>query len=500
MKDLKIFFTSDVHGFLSPIDYGTNKTIDSGLINCASNFKKDNNTLIIDGGDSLQGSPFTYYLHSNGDLESKVVAETMNIIGYDYITLGNHDFNYGQKALNEYLETLNAKCLCCNVKGLNNIFDYDIKEINGLKVGFTGACTHFVNLWEKPENLEGITISKPIPELLKVKEIFNKENVDISICIYHGGFEKDVDTGIVLSETEENQAYEISETLGFDILLTGHQHIGIQDKNICGTYTCQTPDKAKAFIEMTINKEDSLKVSSSLKEPGSTPLKEAYDYLLKYEEACSAWLDEPVGHLDTELMPKDKLDMAINGSYIANFFNQVQLYATKADISGTSLANEVSGFRKDVTIRDVVSTYVYPNTLVTLLVNREVLKKGLEKSAEYFTLKDGNIEISDSFLKPKVAHYMYDFISGIDVTFDLTKEVGNRVTSIIYKGEELKDDQELTYCMNNYRAGGTGGYEFYLDCKVVKTELTEIAELIMEYISKFKNITVDKKNYVKVIK
>ena len=273
-----------------------------------------------------------------------------------------------------------------------------------------------------------------------------------------------------------------------------------ENKCINNTYVCQTPDKAKAYIEMDIDCSDKLEVVSSLKDPGSDAYKPAYDYLLEFEEKCSRWLDEPVGHLDVELIPGDKLEMAMNGSYIANFFNQVQLYTSKADISGTSLANEVSGFKKDVTIRDVVSTYVYPNTLETLLVNRDVLKKGLEKSAEYFSLKDGEIIISESFLKPKVAHYMYDFISGIDVTFDISREIGDRVISIKYKGEELKEDQNLTYCMNNYRAGGTGGYEFYTECKKVKTELTEIAELIMDYFSTFKNIEVDKTCYVKVVK
>ena len=67
--------------------------------------------------------------------------------------------------------------------------------------------------------------------------------------------------------------------------------------------------------------------------------------------------------------------MAAHGSLIANFFNQVQLEASGADISSTSLANTVKGFEQDVTIRDVVSTYIFPNTLVTLAVNRAQLKR-----------------------------------------------------------------------------------------------------------------------------
>ena len=90
-------------------------------------------------------------------------------------------------------------------------------------------------------------------------------------------------------------------------------------------------------------------------------------------------------HLDAELLPDEHIKMAANGSLIANFFNQVQLEATGADISATSLGNTVKGLNRDVTIRDIVSTYIYYNTLKTLSVTRAQLKCALERSAEYFS-------------------------------------------------------------------------------------------------------------------
>ena len=61
-KKLTIYYTSDIHGCFSPIDYATGLPADSGLANCMAQFRKDGNTLVIDGGDTLQGSPLTYYL------------------------------------------------------------------------------------------------------------------------------------------------------------------------------------------------------------------------------------------------------------------------------------------------------------------------------------------------------------------------------------------------------------------------------------------------------
>ena len=207
-----------------------------------------------------------------------------------------------------------------------------------------------------------------------------------------------------------------------------------------------------------------------------------------------------MGHLDTPLLPEDHIVMAEFGSGIANFFNQVQLAASGADLSCTSLGNEVKGFQKDITVRDVVATYIYPNTLQTLEVNRAVLKAALERCAQYFARRDdGTLEVSQDFLKPKVEHYNYDYFAGIHVTMDIRNPVGSRVTSIRYQGAELPEDRTLTLCMNNYRSSGTGGYECFRRCKKVSEQQTEISELIMDYVLERGSIVVDKTKWLTVL-
>ena len=188
--------------------------------------------------------------------------------------------------------------------------------------------------------------------------------------------------------------------------------------------------------------------------------------------------------------------MALNGSDLANFINQIQIEASNADISCTSFANIIKGFNRNVTVRDILSTYPYPNTLVILEVNREILKLALERSASYFENNNGCITISESFLKPKVEHYNYDYFANIEYTFDLNKEVNNRVTSIKYRGEELSDGQTLKLVMNNYRSSGAGGYEFYENCPVIKEILIEMPEIIINYFENNTNVVVDKSKYL----
>ena len=194
------------------------------------------------------------------------------------------------------------------------------------------------------------------------------------------------------------------------------------------------------------------------------------------------------------------MDMAVNGSVIANFFNQVQLEASGADLSVSSLANVVKGFNQQVTIRDVVATYVFPNTLKTLRVNRSILKAALERCAEYFDLDEaGQLQVGQSFLKPIIQHYNYDYLSGMEVTMDVRRPLGDRVISMVYQGKELEEDRELTLCMNDYRATGTGGYPMYAECALVKDQPTEIAEMIIDHIDRHKSVVVDQTKWLKVL-
>ena len=98
-KTVQIYYTSDTHGHIFPVNYAANCSEKSGLLNLADQMEKDGNTLVLDGGDSLQGTPLTqYYLENRGRWPVHPVAAAFNAMGLDYFTLGNHDFNFGYEA------------------------------------------------------------------------------------------------------------------------------------------------------------------------------------------------------------------------------------------------------------------------------------------------------------------------------------------------------------------------------------------------------------------
>ncbi|MBE6051880.1 MAG: bifunctional metallophosphatase/5'-nucleotidase [Clostridium sp.] len=499
MKNLKIYFTSDMHGFVYPTDYTNNEPKAVGMLNVINSFTKDENTLIIDGGDTIQGSPFTTFL-TNEEFEIHPIANVMNAGKYDYVTLGNHDFNYGYENLQKYLDNLNGKCLCANVQdttGTLPILPYDIKTMeNGLKVGIIGFTTDFINVWEKPHNIEKFNINDTFSSVKKVYDEV-KNLADILIGIYHGGFEKDLDSHKSLSETKENLAFKICEELSFDILLTGHQHMAIEGQKLFNTYIVQTPQNGQKYIELNLEYDSEIiNIISELKTPEINPNEECLKLLQPIEDKVQIWLDSPVGHLDIDLNPSDHIDMALNGSTLANFINTIQLEVSEADIACTSFANSIKGFNKDVTVRDIVSTYIYPNTLVVLEVTGEVLKKALNRCGEYFDYDGTKVKVSDVFLKPKVEHYNYDYYSNIDYCYKLNKDGNNSLEYVKFNNKDIKDDDKFTLVMNNYRASGAGGYEFFTECNVVKEIQIEMTEIIIDYFNKHKNVTVDKTKYI----
>ena len=493
MNRLTIWFTSDTHGYLFDTNYISRESLDQGLL--GFDFPKDGNTLVIDGGDTTQGSPLTNYcLHEGNRLP---VMDAMNHLGYDYVTLGNHDFNNGPAWIESYLNGLDARCLCANVQdkqGSLPIAPWVVHVLeNGLRIGIVGIVTDWVNVWEKPENLTRLTVTDPMDAAVRAVEALKQQGVDVLVGIYHGGVEEDLKTGRILSDTGENIACQLCRRLPFDLLLTGHQHISIVGKNYHGTHIVQPTNNAVNAVRITMDAEGVF--HSELVYPHRSPV--LTDAQAAFHDQLERWLDQPIGVFSKPILPGDKLDMALHGTPIADFFNKVQLWASGADISCTALPNELKGFERNVTVRDVVSSYVYSNTLVVMEVSGRILRLALEQCARYFAVDaHGGISISPSFLIPKEEHYNYDYYSGITYSFDLSKPEGERVSRLERAGSPIKDEDIFQLVMSNYRATGAGNFEMFRDCKHIREISLEVSDMIINYIFEKRYITVEEKRSI----
>lgn len=500
LQTLNIIYTSDTHGHVYPIDYATNTPCNQSLLNIAAQISKDGNTLVLDGGDSLQGTPLTQYYLANSDrYPYHPIAQAFNAMGLDFFTLGNHDFNFGYEVIRDYLNAMDARCLCANVEDLGGELKLEKTAIvtlqNGLKVGLCGVVTDWVNVWEQDENIAKTKITDPFVAARKAYEEL-KDKCDITVLIYHGGFEENPETGEKMSDTTENIGCKIAHELGWDILLTGHQHIANEKYVMDGTYAVQPPAKAMEYISMSVNKlDDKLDITSKLVKTGSEHEDNVYNKMLPLERDVQKWLDIPIGSIKDPIIPEQKLDAALNGSRLAAIFNQTQLEWSGADFSCTSLGNDPLGLKKDITIRDVCAVYPFSNTVFVVEVTKKTLKDSLERVASYFTLVDGKPQVSEEFLKPKVEHYNYDYYAGLCYEFDLRRPVGDRVVKMLkLDGTELSDTAKYTLVTSNYRATGTGGYKAIGNSRVIRNSTEEMPDLLQSFIKKHSPLE-DIRNY-----
>ncbi|MDR1875049.1 MAG: bifunctional metallophosphatase/5'-nucleotidase [Synergistaceae bacterium] len=502
-KLLKIFYTSDTHGFLFPTNYLDSTERQMGVLNCIYNFrKKDGNTLIIDGGDTLQGSPLAKFYAEQSVADSpNPMAEAFNAGKVDYVVPGNHDFNYGYDMLFNYFDSLKAKYLCANIRDKTGKIEFIPNEIctleNGIKIGLVGITTDYIPYWEKEENLRNFVINDPfVAAKEELKAI--RDKCDVTICVYHGGFENNLETGDIIETHGENAGYRICKELSFDILLTSHQHREVSGRTLFGTYTMQLPAHARKYAEVTVELSESrpATISSEIRAPGTRYDAAIYDALRPVEDEVQKWLDTQVGELSSPMIVADNhIDAALHGDPVTDFFMQVMLEFSKADICCENLKSTLVSFNESVTIREVLAAYPFPCSIVVIEVDEATLKTALERGAEFFDLKDGVPTISERVLGKK--DFGYDFVAGLEYSFDISRPTGSRVLSLFYKGEPI-GDKKLTMAMSDYRASGAGGYDCYKKCRVIKRHSEDIFTLAIQYLQTQKPVVQTVKTNVSV--
>ena len=112
-----------------------------------------------------------------------------------------------------------------------------------------------------------------------------------------------------------------------------------------------------------------------------------------------------------------------------------------------------------------------------------MLKEALEQCASFFDVQeDGSIRVGASFLEPKEAYYNYDYYAGIEYVIDLNQPVGSRIVSLTRNGRPIRPEEMLTLAMNDYRATGSGGYDFFRNCVRIRDIQTDVSELILDEI------------------
>ncbi|MFT4412348.1 bifunctional metallophosphatase/5'-nucleotidase [Fredinandcohnia humi] len=516
---ITILETSDVHGNILPINYGSNEPAEVGLVKIATIIKdekkQNKNTILVDNGDLIQGTPLTYHYVRSRNKEINPMIKILNELHYDAAVIGNHEFNYGMDVLQQAIKESSFPWLSANILHEETkipFFGKPYKMIEleeGVKIAILGVTTHYIPNWENPEHIKHLVFEDAL-EVTKiwVEKIRKEEQPDVMIVSYHGGFEADLETGKPTEKaTGENQGYRIcQEVEGIDLLLTGHQHRSLVGR-VNGVPIIQPSFNGQAIGKATITlskNQNTWTISDSTTEllpVQSVEVDTEIEVLVRdYESETQQWLDKPIGKVIGDMTIDDPIKARLQDNALVEFINKVQMSAAQVSISNTALFNNVTkGFPENITMRDVVSNYIYPNTLSVVRISGNDLKEALERSASYFILRDGKVEVNPSFTTPKPQHYNYDMWEGIEYIFDITKPFGERVVHLTFKGEQIDPNGEYDVVMNNYRAGGGGDYLMFKDKPIIKDIPLDMSELIANYILERGTIEATVNNNWKVI-
>ncbi|WP_429971677.1 bifunctional metallophosphatase/5'-nucleotidase [Fructilactobacillus sp. Tb1] len=499
-KTIKILSTSDVHGFVYPTDFSSRKNVtELGLLKAGSFIKQtkanaaDNEIVVaLENGDLIQGSPLTSYLADHSDHRDFLSSITKKI-GYDAGILGNHEFNYGFNYIKSSEAARNYPILNANIDGAikAGIADkpYTIIERNGVKIAILGLTTAFIPNWELAKNIPDLKFNSILPIAKQLIPGLRKQ-ADIVIVSYHGGIEADPATGEPTEKyTVENEGYRLlTEVPGIDALVTGHQHRTLATK-INGVPFTQPGVHGTNVGEITLTLDDDKHVIANDSQLISTAPIQIDPELVPdstLNNTVQNWLDQPMGTVaGADMRIDDPMAARLHGHPYLELINQVQMDALGTDIASTALfSNDLTGYGREVSMREIINNYPYPNLGFLEKVSGADLKAALERCASFFTLEDGKVEISKAFTTPKLQLFNYDFYSGIDYEFDLNKPVGSRLTKLEYHGQSVTDKQSLLVAMNNYRGIGGGEYSMFGSDKLVKQTSDSIQNLTIEYLKK----------------
>ena len=517
---IKIVSTSDVHGYIYPTNFTSRNDYHGlGYLKAGAVIEKirrqaeqDGDTVLyVEDGDFVEGSPMTDYAYQTCDEKhyNFDLVKMVNHLQADVGILGNHEFNYGPDYLNPTLADRNYPILNANMQeGPDyHIIDapYKIIEKDGVKIGVLGLTTQYIPHWEQPDHIKGWKFEPALKAAQKyVPEL--REKADIVVVAYHGGFERDLATGEPTeSLTGENEGYQLlTEVPGIDALVTGHQHRQIAEV-VNGIPTTQPGFRGEKVGCITLELNDQKQVIGSKAELIDTADADEEMWMnaltADWRNDVEDWLDQTLTTIDGDMEIHDPMQARLHGHAYLDLVNKVEMDATGADIAGTALFNdEVTGLGHEVTIRNVMNSYVYPNTLVVEKITGKDLKAALERCASFFEVgEDGKLSVSKDFSYPKMQLYNYDYYSGIDYTFDLRQPQGHRVTELKYHGKDVQDIDELNVAINQYRAVGGGDYPMYSMDKMVKQVENEMPRMIIAYLQKHPEIKAVQPTNLKII-
>ncbi|WP_225822511.1 bifunctional metallophosphatase/5'-nucleotidase [Streptomyces naphthomycinicus] len=530
---LTVMGTTDLHGHVFNWDYFKDAEYAdkagnamglariSTLVNQVREEKGHCNTLLLDAGDTIQGTPLAYYYAKVDPITAKggpvhPMAQAMNAIGYDAAALGNHEFNYGIETLRKFEDQLDFPLLGANAvdaKTLRPAFPpyfmktFHVPGAKPVKVAVLGLTNPGIAIWDKAYVQGKLAFPGLEEQAAKWVPKLRSMGADVVVVSAHSGASGTSSYGDQVPYVENAAANVAKQVPGIDAILVGHAHVEIPELKVVNERTGKTvvlseplcyAERLTLFdIELVFAKGrwEVESVSASLRNSNTVADDPKITKLLHDEhEKVVAYVNQVVGRATVTLTT---VDARYKDAPIIDLITEVQEDVVKAALVGTEYASlpviaQASPFSRtseipagDVTIRDLSSLYVYDNTLVAKLLTGAQVRAYLEYSAEYYvqTAADATVDVEKLTNANNRPDYNYDYVSGLTYDIDIAQPAGSRIKNLAFEGAALDDSRQFVLAVNNYRANGGGAFPHVATAKELWAESTEIRTRISEWVT-----------------
>ena len=549
---LALLETTDLHANVLSYDYfklAEDKNIGferaAELIVAA---RKDfENSLTFDAGDTVQGTALADWqamvkpLPCDGEL---AIYKSMDALGYDAGTIGNHEFNYGLKFLSQVtgtpynvadvpvekckgprfplvlsnvFSTKDGKPLYAPWRVLTRTFhartpDGALRDVT-LRIGLIGLTPPGIMEWDK-RNLEGkVSVMGVVEAAQKYLPEVQKAGVDLVIAIVHGGIDAMLlghSHAIFPNPSDPKSRYahlpEVDNERGFVRgvpAVMGNfygSNIGVIELSLNFTDGRWQVDRNTTHAEVrSVRNADRSYVDP---DPDMAPL------VRPEHEGTIAYVKTPIGSSDFDMSTYFvaagdtsalQIVNAAERDYVDKYIksNMPQLAGVPV-LAATSVFKAGFGGPNDYTdvkagalaINNAADLYLYPNTLNAVKIDGAGVKAWLEKSAGWFNRIDPNKAEPQELLNSRVPTYLFDVLQGdLAYVIDVTRPLGERIVELRYHGQPVRPDQPFIVATNNYRASGGGNFPGLDGSNVVIPAPDMNRDVLIGYIRDTREIT-----------
>ena len=429
---------------------------------------RTNNSILVDGGDQFQGTLFyTYY-------KGAAAAEFMNQLGYDGMTVGNHEFDDGPEVLRGFMDSVQFPVLMSNadVSGepllADSLMKSTVIERGGEQIGMIGLTPENTDELASPG--PNVTFTDPVAAVQAEVDKLTEMGVNKIIVLSHSGYSVDLEVA--------------ANTTGVDVIVGGHTNTLLgDDEDAAGPYPTMVGDTAvvqayaygKFLGELNVTFDDNgviaeasgapLLIDASVAEDEATVARVA-ELAVPLEEIRQMVVAETAAPIEGDRSVCRAMECEM-GNLIAD-----AMLARVKD-QGIQIGFQNSGGIRasidagEVTMGEVLTVLPFQNTLSTFQVTGETMIAALENGASQH--EDGSGRFPQ--------------VSGMSFTVDLSQEPGSRISDIMVGGEPIDPAATYGVVSNNFIRNGGDGYSMFVDAMNAYDFGPDLADVTAEFMA-----------------